>query len=102
MRSYKASSSFASVVLPNSFPFKIITIIVHYRMSFDLPSNFDPDSSATEDFLPDAQFLFDAAVNRKEISDADYYWRPYRFQSLLDEYVQLCPRAIGKLRIFLE
>ena len=68
-------------------------------MSVDNLSNPDPDSSAAESFLAEAHSLFDAAVNRKEISDADRYWLPYRFQSLLDEYIQYSPRAIGKLRI---
>ena len=71
-------------------------------MSVVLLSNPDPDSRATEAFLAEAHSLFDAAVNRKDISDADSYWLAFRFQSLLDEYVQLCPRAIGKLLIFLE
>ena len=71
-------------------------------MSVHLLSNPDPDSSAREAFLAEAHSLFDAAVNRKEMSDADCYRLAYRFQSLLDEYVQLCPSAIGKLRIFLE
>ena len=67
-------------------------------MSADL-SQSAPDSSATEDFLADAHSLFDAVVNRKEISNADRYSIQYRFQSLLDEYLQRCPSAIGKLWI---
>ena len=88
-------------MLQKAFNFKIIDKIVYYRMSADLLSNPDTDSSATQAFLAEAHTLFDAAVNSKEISDTDRYWLPSLFQAILDEYMQLCPTAIGKLWISL-
>ena len=89
-------------MLQNSFNVKIIDKIVHYRMSLAHLSNPDHHYSAPDAFLAEAHSLFNAALNRKEIDDADRYWLPCSFQSLLNEYIQHCPRAIGKLRISLE